>query len=129
MSLLLADASSRIALVLKSQAAIPTQSTYKVIGSINSARGCLNQLATTKIGAVCKALNHLSDVVEEINAVYLTACIPTYPRGSFLASYDTEDSELVQSDSHSLNTALSWQEEEFEFLHSSQLLCNFNLPL
>jgi hypothetical protein len=129
MSLLLADASTRIALVLKSQAAMPTQSTYKVIESINSARGCLNQLATTKIGAVCKALSQVSDVVEEINAVYLATYIPTYPRGLFLDSYDTEDSELVQSDSHNLNTTLSWQENEFEFLPLSQLVCNFNRPL
>jgi hypothetical protein len=107
--------------VLKIQAAMPTQATYKVIGSIHSAQNCLNQLATTKISAICKALNYLSNVLEEINAVYLTAIyIPMFPRNSFLASDDTEDNELVQSDGYSLDTTIRWQGEEFDSLPLSQ---------
>jgi hypothetical protein len=129
MSTLLADAASQIVPMLKSQAAMPTPSTYMVIGSINSAQICLAQLATTRMGAVCKASNKLSNVIEEINAFYLTAtCIPMFPGLPFLASDDTEHNIQGDDSGYSLDTATRWQRDEFEFLPSSQLLSDFNPP-
>jgi hypothetical protein len=64
-------------------------------------------------------------VLEEINAVYLTAIyIPMFPRNSFLASDDTDDNELVQSDGYSLDTTIRWQGEDLTLCpyHNSALV-------
>jgi hypothetical protein len=43
-----------------------------------------------------------------------------FPRNSFLASDDTEDSEPVQRDGDSLDTTIRWQGEEYDSLPLSQ---------
>lgn len=75
-SILLVEATSRIAPLLKSRTYCPTDTTYKAIASIATAQDCLQDLASINLRVSWRASKQLTAVLEEVQAVITSGRIP-----------------------------------------------------
>lgn len=71
-SLLLVEATSRIAPLVKSQEDSPTDATHRVVASIVSAKSCLGAM---NLGVSCRAAKRLAAVLDDVSGIF-TARIP-----------------------------------------------------
>ena len=70
LTLLLVDAASRIAPIVKHQAQTPSITTYRTIVSMINARDCLKGPAGIKLGVTTRALVRLNQISQDVNIAF-----------------------------------------------------------
>ncbi|OCT54516.1 hypothetical protein CLCR_00971 [Cladophialophora carrionii] len=125
LTLLLIDASSRVAPIVKRQAANPSMGAYRVILSLAHAQDCLRDLAKSKLSVTRRALVRLNEISDDVNVAYsLATSIPEgidAGKDAVARSIDKSVSPgLLPMDDWMFDTSKIWHAAELADLLSSE---------